>query len=76
MLPRIGDSLLYTKKGETTGTVFTVQSVQHVDPSHVPNGLVVGCVSEEEFYGYCVFCFGDLPASKKLVCFTCANKLK
>lgn len=50
--PAVGEFCLYTKKGADAGTVYAVQSVQLVDPTHVPNGLVVECVS----FRRCVIC--------------------
>lgn len=72
--PSVGEPCLITKRGDTEGRIFLVRDVKLVDPSHVPNGLVVECVSDGPFYGYCVFCFGALQSHKRVVCVDCANK--
>ena len=45
--PSVGELCVYKKKGDETGHVYQVVTVELVDPTHVPNDLVVKCTIGE-----------------------------
>lgn len=73
--PSVGETIVIAQKEGDAGEPYVVNTVSLVDPTHVPNDLVVECVSEPKL---CVYCFAvawGVDPHEDLLCRPCINKL-
>ena len=74
--PSVGETIVIAQKESDAGEPYVVNTVSLVDPTHVPNDLVVECVSPN---AYCAWCFNFTwthpGKDQPVLCFQCLNKL-
>lgn len=69
--PAVGETIVIAQKEGDVGEPYMVNTVSLVDPTHVPNDLVVECVS------LCCYCFAPgygYDPHEDLLCRDCLNK--